>query len=916
MRRRLDQWKLRLRTVFHRGKVESELHRELEFHLEQQIAENLAQGMSPQEARYAALRVIGGVAQIEEQCREQRGLHLIETTAQDIRYTLRSLRKNPAFTIVAVLSLALGTGANTAIFSLIDSILLNLLPVKNPKQLVFVRTNTVKSGMFQISRTMLNRDAEQMQKQATQFQGFASSQREGRLSIAIHGHAELAAGEFVSGNYFELLGIHPQIGRTLLPEDNLQSGSSGIGGWPAMISDGYWQRRFGREPDVIGERISINTIPFVIVGVMPRGFTGLSIDGPVEVMVPAITQKQVSSGSVSAGFPAPENSPGDLLGRLRSDTSIKKAAAELSAIFHATELAQNKLTESDRQSVARQFIELEPAGHGSSFLRRQFSEPLRILMVVVAVVMILACINLAGLLMAKASARQRELAIRLSLGSGRGRIIRQVLTESFLLSIVGCLIGVLFATFARDLTLRLGAGAESQNLPMLWDWRLFLFLAGICVVNALLFGIVPALRTTGVDPNDVLKNAASGQHSARLPLGRVLVVAQLAISLTLIIGSGLFLATLQNLYQVDLGFNEDRLLTASLDPRLLGLDSAHIRAIYEELLSQVRALPLVVSASLMDNPLLSGRAHLLSVHVPGYVAQAGEDLSNSWTLTYNVGSRYFETVGMPLISGRDFSDADGENAPPVVIVNEAMTMHYFGAANPLGRKIMLSSIFKTNFGSERNAAEIVGLIRNAHYFDLRDEHQQAVFVPERQLEQFSSVQTLIIRTRGNPTQVVGDLRAVIHRIDPNLPLFNVTTMSERLEGTLREPRFLAAVSSFFGVMALALSAIGLYGVLAYGVSRRTGEIGIRMALGADRNRILQLILAETVRVLTIGITAGLLLAWIASRLVKSMLYGLSSHDVRVYALAALILGLVALAAAMIPARRAVRVEPMVALRYE
>lgn len=867
----------------------------------------------------AALRTVGGIAQIQERRRDQSGLHFIESTMQDVRYALRSLRHSPAFTAVAVLSLALGIGANTAIFSLIDSVLLNSLPVKDPKQLVFVRTNREKVGNFQVSTTILNRDIEAMQKQSTQLEGIASSQVEGRLSVAVAGHAELSSGDFVSGNYFQVLGVRAQTGRTILPADDLQNGNAGGEGWPAMISSGYWQRRFGRDPGVIGEWITINTIPFVIVGVLPPGFDGLSIDERADVMMPVIAHNQVASGSAAAGFPKPDNSSGEIFARIRSGVSPSKAAAELTVIFHNTELSREKLGAAQQADLARRFIEFEPAARGSSFLRQRFSEPLRVLMAVVALVMLIACANIACLLLAKASARQKEIAIRLSLGSSRRRIVRQLLSESLILSVLGCLAGVLFAALARDITLRLGTGSVTQTeLAMHWDLRLLAFLAVICVLNALLFGIMPALRATSVDPNDVLKSAQSTQKSARLPFGRMLVTAQLAISLALIVGSGLFLTTLRNLYETDLGFNRENLLMASLDPSLIGFDGARTRAAYLRLLQDVKTLPAVSSVSLMNDPLLSGRAHLISAKVPGYVPAPGENLSNSWTLNYNVGPGYFETMRMPLLAGRDFTEGDTDNAPPVVIVNEAWTKHYFPGKSPLGQKVSLSTIFKADMGTDKGAAEIVGLVRNAHYFDVKDEHQEGIFVPLFQLanSEFNSKQTLVVRTSDNPTRIADDVRAVVRRIDPNLPLFNVTTMASQLDQSLSQPRLMAVLSSFFGILALMLSAIGLYGVLAYGVTKRTGEIGIRMALGADRGSILRLILGETTRLLAIGIAVGLGLAWASSRLVKSMLYGLTAQDGRVFALSAVTLVLVALLAAMLPARRALKVDPMVALRYE
>ena len=915
----IDQLRMRLRTLFMRERLESELNREFQFHLDEQIAENLAAGMSPEEARYAAMRRIGAIAQIQERCRDERGMHWIEITMQDVRYALRSLRKTPAFTVVAVLSLALGIGANTAIFSLIDSVLLSSLPVTDPQQLVFVRTNRIKVGNFQVSTTILNRDVDEIRQQAAQIEGIASSQKEGRLNITVDGRAELASGDFVSGNYFQLLGVSAQIGRTILPADDSRSGNAD-GGWAAMISNGYWERRFGRDPSVVGRRITANTIPFVIVGVLPPGFDGLSIDERADLMMPTIIHTQVAAGSASAGFPHPENSPGEILARIKSDSSKSKAAAELTVIFRNTELSAEKLGAAQQESLGKRFIEFEPAARGSSFLRQRFSEPLRVLMAVVALVMLIACANIAGLLMAKASARQKEIAIRLSLGSSRRRIARQLLTESLILSILGCAVGIVFAVFAREITLQLGAGsaARTSGLTMPWDFRMLAFLAAACVLNALLFGVVPALRATRVDPNEVLKSSQSTQHSARLPLGRFLVAAQLALSLALVVGSGLFLSTLRNLYEIDLGFNRENLLMATLDPHLAGFDSKQAKAAYIRMLQELKTLPSVNSASLMNNRLLSGRAHLSNAKVPGYVPQPGEDLANSWTLEYDVGPRYFETMRMPLVAGRDFTERDDEGSPLVVIVNEAMAKHFFAGKDPIGQKVLLSSIFKDRSGTDKNAAEVVGLVRNAHYFDVNDEHQEAIFAPALQIpgSDFSSEQTLLLRTSDNPVRAANDLRAIVSRIDPNLPLFDVVTMTNQLDRSLSRPRLMAIFSSFFGLLALALSAIGLYGVLAYAVTKRTGEIGIRMALGADRGSILSLILGETLRLVCSAIAVGIVLAWGASRLIKSMIYGLSTHDARVFVLSAILLLAVALLAALLPARRAVEVDPMVALRCE
>jgi predicted permease len=703
------------------------------------------------------------------------------------------------------------------------------------------------------------------------------------------------------------------MGRPIIPEDNMESAGQS-GGWPVVISDNYWHRRFAADPNVLGQHITINTIPFAIVGVLPPNFSGLSLDQPADVLMPAITQLQVTSGSVSAGFPKPEQSPGQIFGLLKPGASIHKAVAELTVIFRSTELADNNLTGPQREAMKKRDIELYPAAQGISSLRRSFAEPLRVLMVIVALVMLIASANISGLLLARANARQKETAIRLSLGCSRKRIVRQWLTESLMLSMLGCAVGVPLALAARSVIVRLG-GQSASAIGINWDYRLLGFVVLIGIITALLFGVVPALRQTRIDPNDALKSSTATQSSGRLPFGRILVSAQLAISLVLVAGSALLLVTLHNLYQIQLGFNVEHLLMMTLDPRLSGYDDAHTHAIYVRLLEDLSRMPSVKSATLMNNPFLTARAHLSHATFPGYSPQPGEDLANSWILSYGVGPRFFGTFQMPLISGRDFSDSDNEHAPPVVVVNEALVKHFYGDKNPIGQKIELGSIFKS--GQEK-MAEIVGVVHNAHYFDVKDEQQMAIFTDLFQVQpsQFGSAQTVMVRGAGDPTRLLDDVRAVIHTIDPSLSLFNVTTMRAHLDNSLGQPRLLALLSSFFGVLALLLSAIGLYGVLAYGVSKRTSEIGIRMALGADRASITRLILSDTAQVLIVGIGVGLALAWTSAHLIKSMLYGLTPHDLRTFALSALVLAMVAVLASLIPARRAVRLDPMIALRYE
>ena len=909
----IDKLSLRLRTVFLRERVEQELSSEFQFHLDQQIAENIAKGMSREEARYAALRTIGGISQIQEQCRDARGLNLLETTRQDLRYAIRNLRKAPAFTAVAVFSLALGIGANTAIFSLIDSFLLNTLPVRNPQQLFFLRTNRVKVGHFQVSHTLLNRDIDLMQQRATQDQGIASFQEVSRLSVAVSGHAELSPGEFVSGAYFDVLGVPAYLGRAMVPADNLRSANGGRG-WPAMISYGYWQRRFGGTANVIGSAVDINTIPFTIVGVMPPAFSGIALDEPADLVMPMITQAQVEAGSASAGFPKPDNSAGMPFLRLKPGASPQSAAAELTVIFHDAEAAA--ATNNPRKDeIARRFIELDPAHRGTSGLRSRFSEPLQALMAVVAVVMLIACANIASLLLARSNARRREFAIRLSLGCSRGRIIRQMLTESLMLSVIGSAAGVIFAFWARTLIVRIATSGQpySPAFLMHWDLRLLAFLSAICVLNALLFGVAPAIRATRVDQNEALKSGQAAERASRLPFGRVVVTGQIALSLTLVIGAGLFLATLRKLYQANLGFNHDNLLMLTLDPHLTGYQGERSTALLEEIMQRVRAIPGVKSATFMNEKPFTGRAYLTSAVIPGYVPKPGEDLANNWTITYLVGPRYFGTLQMPLLAGRDFDDRDTTSMPKVAILNETMARHYFGDRNPIGQGIS----FDLKKGA-RPDVEIIGVVRDARYFDIDEDHQDAIFTPLEQSASRNDSQAVsfAIRTAADPDRMAADVRAALRSIDANLPLYDFTTMNQQVQSTISQQRMMAMLSGFFGLLALTLSAIGLYGVLAYSVSQRTGEIGVRMALGANRGRILQMILGETGQLLGIGVIVGLGMSFAATRLIKTMLYGVTPDDPRSFLFGSLILVLVGVCAALLPARRAVRIEPMEALRYE
>jgi len=907
----LDRLLLRFRSLLGRDRMERELAGEFRFHVDQQIAENLQAGMTEAEARAAALRTVGEIAQFQEQCRDARGVQWFENLAQDLRYAFRTLRRTPAFAAVAILTLALGIGANAAIFSLVDAVMLKLLPVRDPQQLFFLRSSSEQVGNFHISRTISLGTLQQM-LQAKTLEGAIGYDGVPHLNISINGQVELAGGSFVSGNYFDVLGVHPVLGRTLTPNDDRPE-AGGAQGWPAMVSYGYWQSRFAGRTDVLGQRMTINQVPFVIVGVIAPGFTGIDMEEHADVVMPTVTRSQVVAGKVSSEFPKPDDYAGQAIGRVRPGVPLSTAAAELTVIFRQGEIAVagSKLKQEDREAIQRLSIELTPAGQGFSDIRKRFSTALKVLMVVVGLVMLIACANIASLLLARASARQREIAVRLSLGSSRWRLARQLLTESLVLSALGGVLGLLLAIWGRNAIVYF-ATSQPDMIPLRIDWRLLAFTAGVCILNAFLFGLAPAWRASRIDCNEALK-ARSVRAAGRLPMGRILVAGQVAISLALLVGAALFLGTLRRLYQVDLGYNRDQLLMMTVDPHLAGYETARLPQFWNELTARAKATPGVRSVSLMSNRLMGGPTRLNSLFVPGYTPSPTEK-GTMWVVTYAVGPQFFETMGMPLVAGRGFTELDsGTSSPRVAVINQAMAKHFFGDRNPIGQHI--------GNDSKGPMAEIVGVAKDVHYFGFTEDKQDVWFSPMLQdagVLWYNPLEdsTLVVRTNLDPSHMIGDLRGVVRGIDPNVPVYDVKTMSAQVDAHLALQRTLALLTSFFGLLALGLSAIGLYGVLAYGVAQRTGEIGIRMALGADRSSILRLIFRETVQVLAIGIAAGLAIAIGGGKLVQSLLFGVTPHDIGAFAAGVLVLSAVALIAALMPARRAMGVDPIVALRYE
>ena len=803
----------------------------------------------------------------------------------DLRFALRSLRRTPAFTLVAVLSLALGAGANTAIFSLIDSVMLKMLPVAHPEELSFLQTRPVQAGGVRISMNLSNAAVHRMQQAAPQTP-IAHSLVESKVSVSVDGESEPASAHLVSDNYFSMLGVPALLGRTLGPDDDHPNARV------AVLDFAYFRRRFGSDRNILGREIVINGVPFTIVGVTPREFYGLSADSPAELMLPYATLPQIEEGHPSGVSPKPDQDAGSVIARHPN-------AAQLSEILRQTELekAGDHPTADRLQTISKAAIDRIPASQGLNRIRDEFSDQLKALMAVVGMVMLIACANIANLLTAKSAARRREIAIRMSLGATRAILIRQLLTESFLLSLAGGAVGILFAIWARDAIVSLAGVTIAPD----WNLRVLAFTAGISILNAFLFGLVPAIRATRVD----FVSTKSGGSRRGSGFGRVLVAAQIALSLALLIGAALFLTTFRNANRVDLGYARDHILLTTIDLGAAGYKGPRVPEIFRQALDRAAALPGVRSASLMSDRLMSGRIRMSTVTIPGYTPQESEDPNNLWIVQNYVGPHFLSTAGMHLISGRDFSSLD--TTRPVAIVNQSFAKHFFAGSNPVGRTIA--------WGPGQKPVEIVGLIANIKIFSVRDGSPQDVaLVPLLQQPDPPDHATLILRSTADPVRLAPALRASL--IDLKLPPSDIATMDSQVERSLSQPHLLAILSTFFGFLAVALASIGLYGVLTYSVSRRTTEIGIRMALGAQRSTILNMILSETAITVAAGIVAGVAVSLAASRLLKSLLFGVTPYDARSILEAVLILATVALIAGLLPARRASKVDPTVALRHE
>lgn len=856
----------------------------------------------------------------EETFRKRRGGNMFADIFQDLRYAFRVLTKTPGFTAIAVLTLALGIGANTALFSVINAVLLRTLPVHDPQQLVVLSNPAaagVSVGLQSGVRTFFTyhefeglRDNNQV---LSGIFGLSASQYPTPVALTQSDLGSTAQISMVSGAYFAVLGANAELGRVFSTEVD-----QGRNGYPqAVLSHAFWQQRMQSDPNAIGKKIRIRQTVFDVIGVMPPTFIGVVVGDAPEIWVPLTMRQAISPGPDRLTQPPAQIRRYMLLhvmGRLKPGVNLSRANTSLNITFHnLLEADGSTIADSQRRAqLINAHITLRDASHGLSSLRGQYQKPLFILMGLVGLLLLLACANVANLFLARASGRQRELAVRVALGSNRGRLVRQLLTESILLSAVGAATGLLLAQWGDRLLLKLvSGGPTSIPLDTHLDLTVLAFTLGVMLFTGIIFGLIPALRATRLDLNLVLRGAARNISGAeggghKLPMGKLLVGTQVAISLLLLVTAGLFVRSLNKLTEVPLGYNSEHLLLFGMDPQFDGYKAAVIPALFDQLLAKIKTIPGVRSASLSANGLFFGGDSGDDISIVGSTPKSGQEMGVALD---EAGPAYFQTIGIPVLSGRDVEQRDTAGTRHMWL-NQSMAKYFFGATSPLGAHIVVHY----SFGDIEY--DVVGVVGDAKYNDLRGETDRrgyfSFFDPPVPLNDA----VFEVRSIGDDSATTSAVRQVIRQTDVGIAPPEFSTIPELIDALLVRDKLTARLSTFFGIVALVLASIGLYGVLSYNVTRRTGEMGVRMALGAQRSGILRLIIKDALVVTGIGVLVGVAAAWAATRVLGSMLFGLSPRDPITITFSAALLVVVATLAAFIPAWRASRVDPMTALRYE
>ena len=1005
--------------LWRREKRNKELSEEIQAHLTLAEREAMESGQTKKEARAAARREFGNVGVAEEVTRDAWGFVWLEQLLQDIRYGLRVLRKSPGFAAVAILTLALGIGANTAIFSLIDAVMLRSLPVEKPSQLVLLKwgarkppdthgyltagdcTSNLRFGTgnpsgnpsgCSFSEPMFHEIA-----QANVFSGTAAFANSGRMNLTGNGPATVVNGQLVSGDFFRTMGLRPAIGRLLDTADDTPSAAP-----VAVLNYGYWQSAFGGSRDIVGRTIELNGVAFTIAGVAEQRFTGITPGSDYDVWLPLSDGQRISTSGPFRW----QNRQADaafwwltIIGRLKPGTPLAQAQAVVSSlfrnemlhgsvpIFHAGEagggpaprpgaptggnaivrrqiasvggpapagggtppsLPSPQATPSQRvmtqappgatpaegprsastpatlsRADDNPEITFVPAQSGLTGSRTRYTNPLYVLMLAVGIILLIACANVAGLMLARAAARQKEMAVRLALGAGRARVVRQLLTESIMLSVLGGALGILFAYWGTHAIISFVSSNQARPLGFVTgvDLRVLGFTAAVSLLTGILFGIAPTFRGSRVNLTPALKegegsSTRSGHAGGKwFSIGNALVVAQVALAIVVLVGAGLLVRSLANLRNIDVGFDSHNILIFGINPELVGYKGAQVDSFYRDLQGRLAETPGVKSVSYSMGPLLSGGLMITVFHWPGTPQDQQSEAD-----VLGVGPNFFETLHIPFLTGRSFNASDfalsasnngatPTSAPTPVIVNHAFVEKYLGKENALGKR------FGESPGDANDPAnpgyEIVGVVRDAKYNSLRREIHAMMYTP-----QSAGGASFELRTAADPQAILPAIREAVAQVNTNLPLFDVKTESQQIDRLLFQERLVARLSGFFGLLALVLASVGLYGLLSYEVSRRTREIGIRMALGAQPESVLKLVLREGIVLAIVGASVGIGVALGVMRYLSSMLFDVHANDPLTMIAVAVLLTMVALAACYIPARRATRVDPVIALRYE
>ena len=933
----------KLRGLFLKRKLEQEMQDEIAAHLEMQIEDHLRQGMTPEEARYLALKKFGGVEQVKEIYRERRSLALVETSIRDVKYGLRMMRRSPGVTAVAIISLALGIGANTALFSVVDAVLLKSLPVADPEQLVVLEWQAGKAyrvssmsgtsnvevpqGMrglslfrYDVFDKLHRAQAASPESPLSDLFAFAPLPE---LTAKLGDQAEIVDGQAVSGNYYSSLRLNPALGRAITVDDD-RPGAAPV----VVLSYQLWQERFNADPGIIGQPLKLNQQSLTIIGVTAPGFNGtLQVGYQPAVTVPLAMEPLLRGDHSILGT---TSAPGlwclNVMGRLKPGATEEQVRQSFNGAFQTAALEAMpppRKSNEPAQIAAKDYPRLitEPGNRGMMDKRRGYVATIYGLFIIVGLVLLIACANLANLLLARATLRGPEISVRLALGAGRRRLLRQLLTESLLLAILGGAVGVLFAFWARNALLALTdeeTGLLPNGVAPSLNWRVLMFTLAVSLLTGVLFGFVPAWRATTLDLSTTLKQ--SGRTTGRLSrLSKGLLVVQVAVSALLLVGAGLFIRTLYNLQRVRLGFNPENLLVFRLQPKQAGYKEEEMLRLYQQLFDRLDHLPEVRGATFATVELIAEDNWFMDFLLPGESAASAAEHE---TMRQTVRENYFATMEIPFLRGREFTIHDNQNAPAVAVVNQTFQRKFFPNEDVLGKHVI--------FNYKKRDVEIVGVVADSKYMRQREKDQPLLYTPWQQEASDIGEMHFALRTSGNPAALADRVRAVVHELDSNLPVTQIGTQTARAQATLGQERLYARLLSFFGILALVLAAIGLFGVLGYSVSQRTREIGIRMAFGAQVGQVVRLVIWQGMKLVLLGLVISALTGYVLKQLLDKQyfakdswqsqmaqqLYGVNLSDPLTLALIATLLTLVALLSCWLPARRAAKVDPLVALRYE